>query len=63
MSRPDVAGLAANAVDTLMKNTNEVRQLYLEGSVLLVLIFCMMCFIFICVERLRRIHRAEEARP
>ncbi|KAK7195784.1 hypothetical protein NESM_000509100 [Novymonas esmeraldas] len=61
--RADVAGLAARTATEVMNNTEEVKQMKLESSVLYVFAISILALIYVYVEGAMRAKRQARSRP
>ncbi|CBZ27333.1 conserved hypothetical protein [Leishmania mexicana MHOM/GT/2001/U1103] len=61
--RQDVAGLAARTATEVMHNTEEVKQMKLESSVLYVFLISLMTLVYIYIEGAMRAKRQASSRP
>ncbi|KAG5478136.1 hypothetical protein CUR178_04848 [Leishmania enriettii] len=61
--RPDVAGLAARAATEVMNNTEEVKQMKLESSVVYVFLISLMMLVYVYIEGTMRAKRQASSRP
>ncbi|KPA78997.1 putative mitochondrial hypothetical protein [Leptomonas pyrrhocoris] len=61
--RPDVAGLAARTATEVMNNTEEVKRMKLESSVLYVFLVSLMALVYIYIEGAMRAKRQASSRP
>lgn len=61
--RPDVAGLAARTATEVMNNTEEVKQMKLESSVLYVFLVSLMVLVYVYIEGAMRAKRQASSRP
>lgn len=61
--RPDVAGLAARTATEVMNNTEEVKRMKLESSVLYVFLVSLMVMVYVYIEGAMRAKRQASSRP
>ncbi|CAJ1026437.1 hypothetical protein, conserved [Leishmania shawi] len=61
--RPDVAGLGARTATEVMNNTEEVKQMKLESSVLYVFLISLMMLVYVYTEGAMRAARQASSRP
>ncbi|KAG5493006.1 hypothetical protein JKF63_01587 [Porcisia hertigi] len=61
--RDDVAGLAARTATEVMNNTEEVKQMKLESSILCVFFMSLMLLVYVYIEGAMRAKRQARARP
>lgn len=62
-NRQDVAGLAARTATEVMNNTEEVKQMKLESSVLYVFAASLLVLIYVYIEGAMRAKRQASSRP
>ncbi|KPI84349.1 hypothetical protein ABL78_6604 [Leptomonas seymouri] len=60
---PDVAGLAARTATEVMNNTEEVKRIKLESSVLYVFLMSLMVLAYVYIEGAMRAKRQASSRP
>ncbi|CAC9490737.1 conserved hypothetical protein [Leishmania infantum JPCM5] len=61
--RQDVAGVAARTATEVMNNTEEVKQMKLEASVLYVFFVSLMTLVYVYIEGAMRAKRQASSRP
>ncbi|GET88850.1 hypothetical protein, conserved [Leishmania tarentolae] len=61
--RQDVAGLAARTATEVMNNTEEVKQMKLESSILYVFLISLMTLVYVYIEGAMRAKRQASSRP
>ncbi|ESL05714.1 hypothetical protein TRSC58_06626 [Trypanosoma rangeli SC58] len=61
--RSDVAGLASRTATEVMKNTEIVKQIRLESSILFVFALCIFLVVYVYVEGLMRAKMQKKRRP
>lgn len=61
--RPDVAGLAARTATEVMNNTEEVKRMKLESSVLYVFLVSLMVLVYVYLDGMMRAKRQAGSRP
>ncbi|RNF19707.1 uncharacterized protein Tco025E_04009 [Trypanosoma conorhini] len=61
--RSDVAGLASRTATEVMKNTEIVKQIRLESSILFVFSLCIFLVVYVYVEGLMRAKMQKKKRP
>jgi hypothetical protein len=61
--RPDVAGLAARTATEVMNNTEEMKQMKLESSVLYVFLVSLMVLVYVYIDGAMRAKRQASSRP
>lgn len=61
--RPDVAGLAARTATEVMRNTEEVKQVKMEGAVLFVMLSSIFIFAYLYIQNKARMKQQERSNP